>query len=69
MHISRVNRRAAFIVVPYAAAVIALNIYLTSFGYLPLVFYSSLFWIVIPLLIYSAVRKRLAARREDNRWR
>ncbi|MBX8637431.1 MAG: hypothetical protein KIY11_03615 [Thermoplasmata archaeon] len=66
MVIARIHRKAALIIVPYAAAVIALNIYLSSFGYVPLVFYSSLFWIVMPFFFYAAVRTWFTRRREEK---
>jgi uncharacterized membrane protein len=65
MRTARINRKAAAIVTGYAAFVIAINIFLSEYGYTPLVFYSSLFWIVLPLLIYSVIRNRIVRRKEN----
>lgn len=66
MHTDRINRKTVLIIVPYAAAVIVLNVYLTGLGYVPLLFYTSVFWIAMPVFVYAAMRKWLAERRSGR---
>ena len=66
MQTARINRKAAVIVTIYAAFVIFVNIFLSEYGYTPLIFYSSLFWIVIPLLVYSVIKNRITRRKEGR---
>ncbi|MCL4346780.1 MAG: hypothetical protein M1117_02535 [Candidatus Thermoplasmatota archaeon] len=60
-----IDRKAAAIVIIYSASVISLSIFLSGYGYTALVFYSSVFWIVLPLLIYAKIRNLIERRRNS----
>ena len=62
----RVHRRTAVIVVIYAAAVTAGMSLFAIYAYTPLVFYTPILWIFLPLLVYAWLRNR--RNKGDDLW-
>lgn len=67
MNRGRINRRAAVIVVAYSLSVTAFMLLFSLYGYAPLVFYTSVIWIALPLMVYAWVRNRRKGK-EDDLW-
>lgn len=65
----RVHRRTALIVVLYASALTALMSFFALNGYTPLVFYTPILWIVLPVMVYAWLRNRRRRREDDEFWR
>ncbi len=65
---SRINRRAAAIAILYAVAVTAYMSISALYGYAPLVFYTSVIWFVLPLMVIAWVRNRKRRKEEDKLW-
>ena len=63
----KVHRRSGVFVVTYAVAVTAFMSYFAVIGYAPLVFYTSVLWIALPLMAYAWIRNR-RRRKEDQLW-
>ncbi len=64
----KIHRRAAAIVVLYAVAVTAAMSFFALNGYAPLVFYTSILWIFLPLMVYAWLQNRRRRKREGDLW-
>lgn len=62
----RIHRRTAVIVVIYAVAVTAGMSFFALYAYTPLVFYTPILWIFLPLLVYAWLKNR--RKKEDDLW-
>ncbi len=63
-----VHRRTALIVVMYALVLTALMSFFALNGYTPLVFYTPILWIFLPVMVYAWMRNRRRKREEDELW-
>lgn len=66
MSLRDIHRRTAAIVLAYSAGVTALMVYFALSGYAPLVFYTPVIWIALPLMAYAWLKRR--RERGDDLW-